>query len=429
MRGAWARTRSPPCCPASTRREPPAPTGRPRRADRGRQGHGRLLRPGQLPRGLAVRLRHDPQAAPAGRSTASTTTSSTRPSSSGCANRANCSRPPSSTGWPVRHAPQAGGEGAGKVRMALLEIDLQGARQVREAMPEALFVFLAPPSWDELVRRLVGGAPRTRRSGRPGWHCTARTRRRAGVRRDHRQRRGSACSRTTPYHDALALTEAVTEPRQTTHSPAQPTSQQIERHPCPVRRPTPSASPTPPIDDLLEKADSKYALVIYSAKRARQINAYYSQLQEGLLEYVGPLVDSQVHEKPMSIALREINDGPAHLRAHREVTRAHGGWGTPACASSWGSAAASRPTRRARCAPVHRGRRDVTVPTAAAWFVGAPTWAALGKPVQSDVWTSVHEVPTSGSGRARTSSSSPRERRPAREGRGRDGRRPAHRTL
>ena len=50
----------------------------------------------------------------------------------------------------------------------------------------------------------------------------------------------------------------------------------------------------PPID----------ALVIYSAKRARQINAYYSQLQEGLLEHVGPLVDSQVHEKPMSIALR-----------------------------------------------------------------------------------------------------------------------------
>jgi guanylate kinase len=38
----------------------------------------------------------------------------------------------------------------------LLEIDLQGARQVREAMPEAQLVFLAPPSWDELVRRLTG---------------------------------------------------------------------------------------------------------------------------------------------------------------------------------------------------------------------------------------------------------------------------------
>ncbi len=63
----------------------------------------------------------------------------------------------------------------------------------------------------------------------------------------------------------------------------------------------------PPIDDLLEIADSKYALVIYSAKRARQINAYYSQLSEGLLEYVGPLVETQVHEKPLSVALREIN--------------------------------------------------------------------------------------------------------------------------
>jgi len=38
----------------------------------------------------------------------------------------------------------------------LLEIDLQGARQVRESMPDALFVFLAPPSWEELVARLVG---------------------------------------------------------------------------------------------------------------------------------------------------------------------------------------------------------------------------------------------------------------------------------
>ncbi len=62
----------------------------------------------------------------------------------------------------------------------------------------------------------------------------------------------------------------------------------------------------PPIDELLTKTDSKYKLVLYSAKRARQINAYYSQLGEGLLEYVGPLVDTHVQEKPLSIALREI---------------------------------------------------------------------------------------------------------------------------
>lgn len=41
-------------------------------------------------------------------------------------------------------------------RPALLEIELQGARQVRSSMPAARFVFLAPPSWDELRRRLVG---------------------------------------------------------------------------------------------------------------------------------------------------------------------------------------------------------------------------------------------------------------------------------
>jgi guanylate kinase len=46
-------------------------------------------------------------------------------------------------------------------RPAMLEIDLQGARQVRATMPEALFVFLAPPSWEELVRRLVGRGTET----------------------------------------------------------------------------------------------------------------------------------------------------------------------------------------------------------------------------------------------------------------------------
>ena len=72
---------------------------------------------------------------------------------------------------------------------------------------------------------------------------------------------------------------------------------------------TPEGNTNPPIDDLLEAADSKYALVIYAAKRARQINAYYSQLGEGLLEYVGPLVETHVQEKPLSVALREINEG------------------------------------------------------------------------------------------------------------------------
>jgi guanylate kinase len=65
--------------------------------------------------------------------------------------------------WAVVHGRHRYGTPRGPVeqalregRAALLEIDLQGARQVRASMPEARFVFLAPPSWDELVRRLVG---------------------------------------------------------------------------------------------------------------------------------------------------------------------------------------------------------------------------------------------------------------------------------
>jgi DNA-directed RNA polymerase subunit omega len=71
--------------------------------------------------------------------------------------------------------------------------------------------------------------------------------------------------------------------------------------------PDPQGITYPPIDDLLGKVESKYALVLYASKRARQINAYYSQLGEGLLEYVGPLVDTHPHEKPLSVALREID--------------------------------------------------------------------------------------------------------------------------
>ncbi len=65
--------------------------------------------------------------------------------------------------WAVVHNQNRYGTPRGPVeaalaagRSVLLEIDLQGARQVRAAMPEAVLVFLAPPSWEELVRRLIG---------------------------------------------------------------------------------------------------------------------------------------------------------------------------------------------------------------------------------------------------------------------------------
>jgi DNA-directed RNA polymerase subunit omega len=78
----------------------------------------------------------------------------------------------------------------------------------------------------------------------------------------------------------------------------------------------------PPIDELLDTVDNKYGLVLYAAKRARQINAYYSQLGEGLLEYVGPLVETHVQEKPLSVALREINAGLLTLEHVESVPEA-----------------------------------------------------------------------------------------------------------
>ncbi|MBI5161796.1 MAG: DNA-directed RNA polymerase subunit omega [Micrococcales bacterium] len=66
----------------------------------------------------------------------------------------------------------------------------------------------------------------------------------------------------------------------------------------------------PAIDTLLEHVDSKYQLVIFASKRARQINDYYADLHEGsLFDNVGPLVDSTIDDKPLSVALHEINEG------------------------------------------------------------------------------------------------------------------------
>ncbi|KQW05904.1 MAG: DNA-directed RNA polymerase subunit omega [Microterricola sp.] len=75
----------------------------------------------------------------------------------------------------------------------------------------------------------------------------------------------------------------------------------------------------PPIDELLSKVDSKYALVIFASKRARQINDYYADLHEGsLFDNVGPLVDSSIEDKPLSIAMHEINEDKLTVRPNAE---------------------------------------------------------------------------------------------------------------
>jgi DNA-directed RNA polymerase subunit omega len=65
----------------------------------------------------------------------------------------------------------------------------------------------------------------------------------------------------------------------------------------------------PRIDDLLDHVDSRYALVIVAAKRARQINNYHQQLGEGTFEdFPPPLVESR-SKNYLTMALEEIAEG------------------------------------------------------------------------------------------------------------------------
>ncbi len=64
----------------------------------------------------------------------------------------------------------------------------------------------------------------------------------------------------------------------------------------------------PPIGNLVEQVGSRFGLVVLSARRAREINAYFNQLGEGLGGYVPPQVHS-LSRKPLSIALEEVADG------------------------------------------------------------------------------------------------------------------------
>ncbi|HEX6676397.1 MAG TPA: DNA-directed RNA polymerase subunit omega [Actinomycetes bacterium] len=75
----------------------------------------------------------------------------------------------------------------------------------------------------------------------------------------------------------------------------------------------------PQIDDLLARVDSKYTLVILSAKRARQINGYYAQLGEGIGEFVPPMVDAGPNRKALSVALQEIVEDKLQWERPAEV--------------------------------------------------------------------------------------------------------------
>jgi DNA-directed RNA polymerase subunit omega len=65
----------------------------------------------------------------------------------------------------------------------------------------------------------------------------------------------------------------------------------------------------PRLDDLLGEVDSRYALVIIAAKRARQINNYHHQLGDGTFEdFPPPLVESR-SKNYLTMALEEISEG------------------------------------------------------------------------------------------------------------------------
>lgn len=64
----------------------------------------------------------------------------------------------------------------------------------------------------------------------------------------------------------------------------------------------------PPVESLLDVVDSKFTLVTISARRARQINAYFSRLGDGIGSIVPPQVDS-ISKKPLTVAFEEIAAG------------------------------------------------------------------------------------------------------------------------
>jgi DNA-directed RNA polymerase subunit omega len=67
----------------------------------------------------------------------------------------------------------------------------------------------------------------------------------------------------------------------------------------------------PKIENLLERVDSKYTLVILTAKRSRQINSYFAQLGEGVAEFAPPQIPLSPDRapKPLSISMQEVAEG------------------------------------------------------------------------------------------------------------------------
>ena len=161
----------------------------------------------------------------------------------------------------------------------MLEIDVQGARQVRETLPEAIQVFIEPPSLEALRERLAAAG-----SDRP-----SEIERRLAGRASEELEAARTSSTTAIVNDDLD--RAV---------------QELEELVA-----TMSSEPMikPRLDNLLERVDSHYACVLVAAKRARQINSYYHNLGEGTFdEYPPPMVETG-SKNYLKISLEEIAAG------------------------------------------------------------------------------------------------------------------------
>ena len=171
----------------------------------------------------------------------------------------------------------------------VLEIEVQGARQVREHMPEAVQVFIAPPTLEALRARLVG-----RGTDAPE-QVDARLR--TAEQELAAQDEFAHVVVNDRLEDAVAeLIEIVRadDGRPVAASPLLATLEGMI---------------SPRIDRLLENVDSNYASVVVAAKRARQINSYYHNLGEGTFdEFPPPMVDTG-SKNYLTIALEEVAAG------------------------------------------------------------------------------------------------------------------------
>ena len=164
----------------------------------------------------------------------------------------------------------------------MLEIEVQGARQVAQTMPEAVRIFIAPPSEEALRNRLVG--------------------------------RGDTAPEDIEARLATAREELAAQSEFAHVIVNDRLEDAADDLVALVRSYTGWPMISPRVDRLLDHVDSNYASVIVAAKRARQINSYYHNLGEGSFEEYPPPMVETVSKNYLTIALEETAQGKLKYR-------------------------------------------------------------------------------------------------------------------